>query len=91
MKKSIQLGFAMSFASLAFAGQLSKDLPPTTSNAPYGIAMHPLAASWNSSRSFWRSAPGIHLSLSAVCRSDITNGSALIALHFVGSAKQPRL
>ena len=37
MKKSIQLGFVMSFASLAFAGQLSKDLPPTTSNAQVDV------------------------------------------------------
>src|SRR6266568_2684621 len=37
MKKSIQIGFVVSFASLAFAGQLSKDLPPATSIAPVSV------------------------------------------------------
>ena len=38
MKKSIQIGFVLSFASLAFAGpKLSKDLPPGNSSAPVSV------------------------------------------------------
>jgi len=37
MKKSIQIGFVLGFASLAFAGQLSKDLPPGNSSAPVTV------------------------------------------------------
>ena len=37
MKKSIQIGFVLNFASLAFAGQLSKDRPPGTSSGSVSV------------------------------------------------------